>query len=97
MSDVLSSLGVLALFLGMGCQIWLILLIMRGSPFLALVAVFVPFFAWYFAFTNWDIAKRPTLGILAGLAFWLLFMCAASHPSFQRTATVMRVGIVSNE
>jgi hypothetical protein len=91
MSDVLAGIGVFFLFLGIGCQIWLILLIMRGSPFLALVAVIVPFFAWYFAFSNWDVAKRPMLGILAGIAFWLLFMCVASHPSLQRGAAIVRV------
>lgn len=89
MSEVLAGLGVLSLFVCIGCQIWLILLIMRGSPFLALVAVFVPFFTWYFAFTNWDVGKRPMLGILAGLAFALFFMCASSHPSVQSPASAI--------
>ncbi|QDT16238.1 hypothetical protein CA12_23380 [Alienimonas californiensis] len=41
--------------------IWLILQIMRGSPPLALVAAFVPLFAMYYVWQNWDIAWRPTV------------------------------------
>ena len=56
-----------------GCQIWLILLIMRGSPMLALIALVVPFFTWYFAIQNWDIAKLPFLGHITALVVLLGF------------------------
>ena len=73
MQDILTGACVVSLFAAIGCQIWLILLIMRGNPVLALVALVVPFFTWYFAFQNWDIAKKPFLGTIAGLVLWLIF------------------------
>ena len=68
-AHVISAVGLL---LTIGCQIWLILQIMRGSPILALVAVVVPFFAWYFAIQNWDIAKWPVAGAALGLVLLLV-------------------------
>jgi hypothetical protein len=52
MDEVIAFVGVVGIAIATGSQIWLIILIMRGSPPLALVAVFIPLFVWYFVTQN---------------------------------------------
>ena len=55
-----------------GCQIWLVLRIMRDSPGLALVALFVPLFKAFYAVHNWDVARRPVFGWAAGVVLFVV-------------------------
>ncbi len=71
MQDVLVLIGVLFLFVAIGCQIWLILLLMRGNPILGFVALIIPFFTWYFAIQNWDLAKWPFIIHVGSIIAWL--------------------------
>ena len=65
------GLGVAGFLLVVGSWIWLILLIMRGSPPLALLATVVPFMTWWFAVQNWDIAWRPMTLKCIGFTCWI--------------------------
>jgi hypothetical protein len=66
-NEIIAMIGVGGLLTAIASQVWLVLLIMRGSPPLALLALVIPFFTWYFALQNWDIAKRPILLQVGGL------------------------------
>jgi hypothetical protein len=81
MTNVLFALcgvGILTAFAGWA---WLVLQITRSRPFLGIIALFVPFFTWLYAFQNWDAAKRPFLTNVGGIAMWLGFGLAAAFAS----------------
>ena len=49
-------------------HLWLLGLIIREChPDAILMAYFIPFFTWYFAFQRWDVAKWPFIINLVGL------------------------------
>ena len=73
MSDAVGILMFTGLVLIVTGQIWLIILIMRGSPLLAFAAFLVPCVGWIFAVQNWDIARRPALCLILGYALFLGF------------------------
>ncbi len=49
-----------------GAQIWLILIIMRGSPAAALLCLVVPFLVIFFIRDHWELARKPVLLWAAG-------------------------------
>lgn len=50
-----------------GAQIWLVIIIMRGSPIAALLCLIVPFLALLFVRDHWDEAKKPVYAWFIGL------------------------------
>jgi hypothetical protein len=71
----IAACGISGLVLAIAGQLCLILLILRGSPLLALVALLVPCFAWYFALDNWDVARWPAVCHFGGI---LIYFTAAA-------------------
>ena len=71
-------LGFLAIIVG---QIWLIVLIMRGSPPADLLCLFfVPFLIIFFISEHWQDAKPAVLCWLGGIFTFLISCCLLSSP-----------------
>ena len=48
-------------------QIWLILIIMRGSPGAALLCLIVPFLVLFFIRDHWELARKPVIFWAGGI------------------------------
>lgn len=59
MEAIGSILGIISLLAVVVAQIWLILIIMRGSPFAALLCLVVPFLVLFFISEHWELARKP--------------------------------------
>ena len=89
--------GVSCLFL-VGGGIWLTLIAAEDGLATALCVLFVPFYAWYFAFTNWDRVAIPFLLHLIGVVMYAFTMgMAAYHASEQGSSGVPAPVLVSRQ
>jgi hypothetical protein len=60
-------------FLAMVGRMWLLVLIVRNCPPNAIVmALYIPFFTWFFAWQRWDVATWPVLLYVLGCAVFVL-------------------------
>ena len=66
METVAILLGTVCFLSVVGAQIWLILIIMRGSPLAALLCLVVPFLILYFIRDHWESARKPVLVWIGG-------------------------------
>ncbi len=57
--------GMVAMIAG---QIWLIFVILRGSPMATFVSLFVPFMIFFVIRAQWAAAKKPVLTSVSGVA-----------------------------
>jgi hypothetical protein len=72
------GLAAVGFLLAMAGQLWLLGLIVRECDRQALIlALVIPFFAWYFALQRWDVAKWAFLLNALGLALILLEIAIA--------------------
>jgi hypothetical protein len=70
--------GMSSLFL-VGGGIWLTLIAAEDGLGTALCVLFVPFYAWYFAITNWDRVVIPFLVHLLGIVMYAFSMGMAAY------------------
>ncbi len=73
MNELFSFLMILGFGLLVFAQIWLILIIMRGSPFAALLCFVVPVLVFFFISEHWDAARRPVWCWIGGLLMIFIF------------------------
>ena len=67
METLLGLISIACLIAVIASQIWLIIIIMRGSPIAALLCLFVPFLALFFIRDHWEEARAPVLIWAGGL------------------------------
>ena len=75
--EFVAVMGGLAVFVG---QIWLIIIIARGSPFAALLCLVVPFLWLFFLRDHWQEARPAVICWCSGLVICLFMVCVSPIP-----------------
>ncbi len=72
MKELVGMLALAGLLVVVISNIWLLLIVARGSPLAALLCLFVPFLILFFVYEHWQEAKPAVMAWVAGCAVIIL-------------------------